>query len=60
MFEAGTKASFANYFQNGKIQFSQCTVKLIYTRFDKLFVLVFVTKLSKFLAIIDGYYNCLF
>ena len=60
MFGAGTKASFANYFQKGKIQFSQCTVKLIYTRFGKLFILVFVTKLSKFLAIIDGYYNCLF
>ena len=29
MFGAGTKASFANYFQKGKIQFSQCTVKLI-------------------------------
>ena len=44
MFGADATASFANYFQKGKIQFSQCTVQLIYTTFDKLFILVFVTN----------------
>ena len=44
MFGADTTASFANYFQKDKIQFSQCTVQLIYTTFDKLFILVFVTN----------------
>ena len=44
MFGADTRASFANYFQKGKIQLSQCTVQLIYTTFDKLFILVFVTN----------------
>ena len=44
MFGAETKAFFAKYFQKDKYQFSQCTVQLIYTTFDKLFILVFVTN----------------
>ena len=44
MFGAETKAFFAKYFQKDKDQFSQCTVQLIYTTFDKLFILVFVTN----------------
>ena len=59
MFGAGTKALFARYFQKDKSQFSQYTVQLIYTTFDKLSFLVFSYKLSNFLAIIDGYYICL-
>ena len=39
-----TKASFVNYFQKDKIQFFQCTVQLIYIKFDKLFILVFVAN----------------
>ena len=42
MFEAEAKALFPNYFQKDKSQFSQCTLQLIYTTFDKLFRLVFV------------------
>ena len=44
MFGADKKASFANYFQKDKIQFSQCTVQFIYTTPEKLFILVFVTN----------------
>ena len=44
MFGAGTKALFATYFHKDKSQFSQCTVQLIYTMFDKLFILIFVTN----------------
>ena len=44
MFGAETKAFFAKYFQKDKYQFSQCTVQLICTTFDKLFILVFVTN----------------
>ena len=43
MFGADKKASSANYFQD-KIQFSQCTVQFIYTKPEKLFILVFVTN----------------
>ena len=55
MFGADATASFANYFQKDKIQFSQCTVQLIYTTFDKLFILVFVTNYPNFLPVVDGY-----
>ena len=44
MIGAETKALFAKYFQKDKYQFSQCTVQLICTTFDKLFILVFVTN----------------
>ena len=44
MFGAEAKALFAKYIQKDKSQFSQCTVQLIYTMFDKLFILVFVTN----------------
>ena len=44
MFGADAKALFAKYIQKDKSQFSQCTVQLIYTMFDKLFILVFVTN----------------
>ena len=44
MFGAEAKALFAKYIQKDKRQFSQCTVQLIYTMFDKLFILVFVTN----------------
>ena len=44
MFGAEAKALFAKYIQMDKSQFSQCTVQLIYTMFDKLFILVFVTN----------------
>ena len=44
MFGAEAKALFAKYIQKDKSQFSQCTVQLIYTMFDKLFTLVFVTN----------------
>ena len=44
MFGAKAKALFAKYIQKDKSQFSQCTVQLIYTMFDKLFILVFVTN----------------
>ena len=43
MFGADTKALLAKYFQKDKSQFSQCSVQLIYTMFDNLFILVFVT-----------------
>ena len=35
MFAAGTKALFARYFQKDKSRFSQFTVQLIYTVFEK-------------------------
>ena len=44
MFAAETKALFAKYIQKDKSQFSQCTVQLTYTMFDKLFILDFVTN----------------
>ena len=44
MFGAEAKALFAKYIQKDKSQFCQCTVQLIYTMFDKLFILVFVTN----------------
>ena len=44
MFGAEAKALFAKYIQKDKSQFSQRTVQLIYTMFDKLFILVFVTN----------------
>ena len=44
MFGAEAKALFAKYIQKDKSQFSQCTVQLIYTMFDKLFILFFVTN----------------
>ena len=44
MFGAEAKALLAKYIQKDKSQFSQCTVQLIYTMFDKLFILVFVTN----------------
>ena len=44
MSEAETKALLAKYFQKAKSHFSQCTVELIYTMFDKLFILIFVTN----------------
>ena len=43
MFGAATEALFAKYFQD-KRQLSQCIVQLIYTTFNKLFVLVFATN----------------
>ena len=42
MFPTETKASFAKYFQKDKSQFCQCTVQLIYTMFEELFILVFL------------------
>ena len=44
MSEPETKALLAKYFQKAKSHFSQCTVELIYTMFDKLFILIFVTN----------------
>ena len=44
MFAAETKGLFAKYIQKDKSQFSQCTVQLTYTMFDKLFILDFVTN----------------
>ena len=59
MFGAEAKAFFAKYFQKDKYQFSQCTVQLIYTTFDKLFILVLVASYPIFwqllMDIIFGY-----
>ena len=49
MFEAETKALFAKYFQMDKSQFSQCTVQLIYTMFDKL-LFWFLLQIIQFLG----------
>ena len=48
-------ALFAKYFQKDKSAFSQCTIQLIYTTFDKLFIL-FLSQIIQFLGNIDGYY----
>ena len=56
MFGADAKASFANYFQKNKIQFSQCTFSFILD-LTNYFGLCY--KVSNFLAIIDRYYNWL-
>ena len=44
MFGAVTKAVFAKCLEKDKSQFSQYTVHLSYTMFDKLFILFFVTN----------------
>ena len=44
MFGAERKALSAKYFQKDKSRFSPCTAQVIYTMFDKLFILVFVTN----------------
>ena len=44
MFGVETKALFTKYFRKNRCQFSQCTVQLIYTTFDKLFILVLVAS----------------
>ena len=46
MFGADTKASFTNFFQNDKIQFSQCTVQLIYIIVRLTNHITLVTSLS--------------
>ena len=59
MFGVETKALFAKYFRKNRYQFSQCTVQLIYTTFDKLFILVLVASYPIFwqllMDIIFGY-----
>ena len=54
MFRAETKALFAKFFQEGKSQFSQCTVQIIYT-FDKLFILAYLISWQLLMNIIFGY-----
>ena len=59
MFGVETKALFTKYFRKNRYQFSQCTAQLIYTTFDKLFILVLVASYPIFwqllMDIIFGY-----